>query len=110
MKILSSRLHKTYEQCLTCRCVSGLHSSGEPGKVVLNYAEGDSATLSGHGMALRRVQWMDVALVCAPRSALSGLMTTLCNPTHTYTHTGGKEERLKGTQGKGNHGFYLLPY
>lgn len=104
MGTLSNRLDKTYEQRLTCRRASGPHSSGRPGKVVLNYAEGDSGTLSGHGMALRRVQRMDVALVCAPRSALSGLMTTACshNPRgHTI------EERLKGTREKESRGFHL---
>lgn len=54
---------------------------------MLNYAEGDSGTLSGHGVALWRVQRMDVALVCAPRSALSGLMTALCNHTQALVHT-----------------------
>ncbi|KAI4811677.1 hypothetical protein KUCAC02_014554, partial [Chaenocephalus aceratus] len=44
---------------------------------------GDSGTLSGHGVALCGVQRMDVALVCAPRSALSGLMTALALADHT---------------------------
>lgn len=86
MKI-SSRLDKTYEQCLTCPSVSGLHLFRELGKVVLNYAEGGSGTLSGRGVALWRKKRMDMALVCAPRSALSGLMTALCNHTQMLTHT-----------------------
>lgn len=49
--------------------------------------------MSGHGVVLWREKRMDVALVCAPRSALSGLMTTLCDhtqmPTQTHTHTHG---------------------
>lgn len=83
-----------------CCCVSGLRSSRETGKVVLNYAEGDSGTLSGHGMALRGISWMDMALGCAPRNALSGHMTTLYAHTlmHAHvrerTHTVGKEKGL----------------
>ncbi|CAB1429101.1 unnamed protein product [Pleuronectes platessa] len=75
-----SRLDKTYEQCLTCR-VSGPHSSWEPGIVVLNYAEGGSGTLSGRGVASWGVRRMDMAPGCAPRSALSGLMTALAHPS-----------------------------
>lgn len=46
--------------------MSELHSSEEPGKVVLNYAEAGSRTLSGRGVALWRVQRMDMALVMPP--------------------------------------------
>lgn len=65
--------------------------------------------MSGHGVVLWREKRMDVALVCAPRSALSGLMTTLCDhtqmPTQTHTHTDitMEEERLRGKRGKGGH-------
>ena len=97
-----SRLDKTYEQCLTCR-VSGPHSSWEPGIVVLNYAEGGSGTLSGRGVASWGVRRMDMALGCAPRSALSGLMTALCNRIqtlahiHAHTHTRiAEDEEIKG--------------
>lgn len=55
---------------------------------MLNYAEGDSGALSGRGAASGRVQRMDVAPLRAPRSALSGLMTALCDHTHTHTHAG----------------------
>lgn len=46
--------------------MSALHSSGEPGKVVLNYAEGGIGTLSARGVVLWRVQRMDMALVMPP--------------------------------------------
>lgn len=67
--------------------------------------------MSGHGVVLWREKRMDVALVCAPRSALSGLMTTLCDhtqmPTHTHRHKHTditiEEERLQGKRGKGGH-------
>lgn len=76
---------------------------GEPGKVVLNYAEGGSGTLSGRGVALWRVQRMDVAPGCAPRSALSGLMTALCNHTQALSHThahNAQEGETKGQAGE----------
>lgn len=70
----------------------------ELGKAVLNYAERVSGTLSECGMALGGKKRMDVALVCAPRSPLSGHMTTLfepiltCTPAaHTQTQTNDKE-------------------
>lgn len=84
--------------------MSGLRSSRETGKVVLNYAEGDSGTLSGHGMALRGISWMDMALVCAPRNALSGHMTALHAQIRMHahvrarTHTVGKEKGLQARE------------
>jgi len=79
--------------------VSGLHFFIELEKAVLNYAERGSGTLSGRGVALRREKRMDVALVCAPRSALSGLMTALFNHTLTCTQYNGRRRKT----GKGNH-------
>lgn len=60
--------------------------------------------MSGHGVVLWREKRMDVALVCAPRSALSGLMTTLCDHTQMPTHTQTlqwKRRDYRAKEGKG---------
>lgn len=83
----SARLDETHEQRLNVspRVRTGPCPGPTRGKVVLNYAEGGSATLSGRGTALRRAPRMDVALPRAPRSALSGLMTARCSRIHVDT-------------------------